>query len=172
MAVQWLDFYLKGPDAPNGCPMPSYDFSYFRDYGYTAPNAQSAYAVAPGYPVGAGSAYYLSGTNALVSQPAQVVAGRTLPYTGAPIIGPNYTETSALDQSLPVLDPPGTFAQFRSAPIAGSAATVVGVPRVTVRFSSLAVQLSQLLGDVGELVVFAKLYDIAPTARASNCRIG
>lgn len=162
VAVQWLDFYLKGPDAPGGCPAPSYDFSYFRDYAYTAPNAQAAYAVAPSYPVGNPTSLYLSGTNALVSQASQVRSGRTLPYAGLPIIGPNYTETSALDQSLPVLDPPGTFAQYRSAPITGSPITVVGVPRVTVRFSSLAVGLTQLLGDSGELVVFAKPYDIAP----------
>lgn len=162
VAVQWLDYYLKGPEAAGGCPTPSYDFSYFRDYAYTAPNAQAAYAVAPGYPVGSPTPLYLSGTNALVSQASQVRAGRTLPYAGLPIIGPNYTETSALDQTLPVLDPPGTFAQFRSAPIEGQAVTVVGVPRVTVRFSSLIVGLTQLLGDFGELVVFAKLYDIAP----------
>ncbi len=162
VAVQWLDYYLKGPDAAGSCPTPSYDFSYFRDYAYTAPNARAAYAVAPRYPVGNSTSLYLSGTNALVSQASLVRSGSTLPYAGLPIIGPNYTETSALDQSLPVLDPPGTFAQFRSAPISGQPVTVVGVPRVTVRFSSLTVGLTQLLGDFGELVVFAKLYDIAP----------
>lgn len=162
VAVQWLDYYLKGPETTLGCPAPSYDFSYFRDYSYDAPNAQAAYAVAPGYPVGTATPLYLSGRDALVGSAAEVIAGRTLPYAGAPIIGPNYTETSALDQTLPVIDPPGTIAQFRSAPITGSPVTVVGVPEVTVRFSSLSVALSQRLGDSGELVVFAKLYDIAP----------
>jgi len=162
LAVQWLDFYLRGPEGALECPAPSYDFSYFRDYAYVAPDAQRAYAVAPGYPVGTGTSLYLSGRNTLVGSPGAVLPGRTLPYAGAPIIGPNYTETSALDQTLPVFDPPGTFAQFRSAPIAGAGVTVVGVPRVTVRFSSLTVALTQLLGDAGELVAFAKLYDIAP----------
>jgi len=162
VAVQWLDYYLKGPETALECPAPSYDFSYFREYAYTAPNAQAAYAVAPAYPAATAVPYYFSGTNALVGNRSGLAPGRTLPFLGAPVIGPNYTETSALDQTLPILDPPGTIAQFRSAPITGSAVSVVGVPRVTVRFSSLTVPVSQLLGDSGELVLFAKLYDIAP----------
>lgn len=164
---QWLDYYLKGPDPALDCPAPSYDFSYFRDYAYSeadlAPDAQAAYAVAPEYPVGTETPFYLSGTDALVQTADDIVAGTTPPFAGAPVIGPNYTETSALDQTLTVTDPPGTTAQFRSGAIEGGAVTVAGVPRVTVRFSSAVVEGTQTaLGDAGELVVFAKLYDIAP----------
>ena len=51
-------------------------------------------------------------------------------------IGPNYSETSALDQSRPVTDPPGTAIRFASAAAGHSRSTSSARPRLTVQLDS------------------------------------
>jgi len=80
---QWFDHYLK--DNPSA---PALDFSYFRDYAYTAPNAAAAYAQAPAYPVGTTQQLYLSSTKDLTPARGQVVAGASqfgTPGGGVPL---------------------------------------------------------------------------------------
>ena len=158
-ALQWFDHYLTG-----SAPAPALDFTYFRDWVYAATgDATAAYAAAPSFPVGTQRTYYLSGggpgDGALVDSPAAVVPG-TSAYSSVAPIGPNYTETSALDQSGPVTDPPGTAIRFATAPLPAPV-DVVGSPRLTVRLDSPAA-LTQGSGPGGQLVVFAKLYDVGP----------
>jgi ABC-2 type transport system ATP-binding protein len=159
LAIQWFDHYLQGKG-----PAPKLNFSYFRDGVYAATgDAGTAYATAPCFPVGRQRTLYLSGggpgDGALVDSSAAVVPG-TSAYSGVAPIGPNYTETSALDQSQPVTDPPGTAIRFATAPLT-RAVDVVGSGQLTVQLDSPAA-LTQAGGPGGQLVVFAKLYDIGP----------
>jgi ABC-2 type transport system ATP-binding protein len=59
-----------------------------------------------------------------------------------------------------VNDPEGTAISFASAPL-GHAVDVVGSPRLTVTLDSTAAA-SQGLGTDGQLVIYAKLYDVGP----------
>ncbi|WP_104525395.1 CocE/NonD family hydrolase [Blastococcus atacamensis] len=160
-ALAWFDHYVRdrGPRPPQG-------FSYYRDWVHEATgNIAKAYAVAPSYPVGAEQTFHLSGPakpgtdGALVTDRARVVPG-TSTFSALAPIGPNYTETSALDQTQPVTDPSGTAIRFATAPLSAPL-DVVGSPRLTVQLTSSALA-TQAAGPAGQLVAYAKVYDIAP----------
>jgi predicted acyl esterase len=161
-ALAWFDHYVRdrGPEPPLG-------FAYYRDWVYEATHdIAKAYATAPSYPVGRERTYYLSGSSAggsdgsLVTSAAQVVPGVSS-YSGVAPVGPNYTETSALDQSRPVTDPPGTAIRFAT-PTLTRAVDVVGSPRLSVRLNAPTVTATQAGGPGGQLVLHAKLYDVGP----------
>ena len=61
----------------------------------------------------------------------------------------------------PPTDAPGTFAGFTS-PVLRAPAEVVGAPVVTLRLSAPAAAATQAGGPSGQLVLFAKVYDVAP----------
>ena len=158
-ALAWFDFYVRGRGT-----QPKLNFSYYRDWVHEATgDVRRAYATAPSYPVGTNRTLYLSGP-ALPGQDGGLVAGRsavtpgTSTYTSPSPIGPNYTETSALDQSGPVVDPPGTAIRFATDPLT-RAVTVVGSPRLTVQLTAPTVLPTT---PDTQLVVYAKLYDIGP----------
>jgi ABC-2 type transport system ATP-binding protein len=155
--LEWFDHYLG--DAK---PKPTLDVSYFRDWIKYTGDATAAYARAPSYPVGSDQKLYLSGGDALVSDATKVAAGSasfTTPAAGAPT---SYTETSAVDQSQPVTDAPGTFAQFAGPPLANDL-DVAGVPTADVTVSAPTfANAASTTGAPGELTLFFKLYDIKP----------
>jgi ABC-2 type transport system ATP-binding protein len=160
-ALAWFDFYVRGQGTA-----PPLNFQYYRDWVFQKTgDINRAYARAGTYPVGTTRTLYLSGSSAggtdgaLVGSKAAVVPG-TSAYGSTGPIGPNYTETSAFDQSQPVTDPPGTAIRFAT-PSLPKAVTVVGSPRLTVQVQSPA-QATQSAGPAGQLVVYAKLYDIGP----------
>jgi ABC-2 type transport system ATP-binding protein len=68
--------------------------------------------------------------------------------------------------SLPNVDLPGTFASWTSAPLANDV-DVAGVPMLTVRVLAPSAALTQAAGPAGDLVLFARLYDVAPGGTAS-----
>ena len=158
-ALAWFDFYVRGTGT-----RPPLNFSYFRDWVFDATkNATTAYATAPSFPVGGSKTLFLSGGGTegeLVSSRYEVEKGLSA-YSSASPVGPNYTETSALDQSQPVTDPSGTAIRFATAPLT-KAMTVVGSPRLTVQLDAPIVAGTQAAGPAGQLVVYAKLYDIGP----------
>jgi ABC-2 type transport system ATP-binding protein len=165
-ALAWFDHYVRGLGTA-----PPQNFTYYRDWVFEATkDIDQAYATAPSYPVGKEQTYYLSGTStsggdgALVTRPSQVQAG-TSTYSNLTPVGPNYTETSALDQSRPVTDPPGSAIRFATTPLA-KPVDVVGSPRLTVRLSAPSVAATQAGGPAGQLVAFAKLYDVGPDGAA------
>jgi ABC-2 type transport system ATP-binding protein len=177
-ALAWFERYVRGTG-----PAPAQDFRYFRDWEYAASGGdiEAAYAVAPAYPPARTmTTWYLSGGQAvpgvggavtgdpatlapgggaLVADPTAVTAG-TSGFASPSPIGPNFSEISALDQSSPVFDPPGTAVSFASSPLTGPV-DVVGSPRVTVRLDSPTAAAAQGSTD-GQLVVHAKLYDVGP----------
>jgi ABC-2 type transport system ATP-binding protein len=165
--VDWFDHYLKDSAVSTGP-----DFSYFRDWvGYTG-NAAPAYATSSTFPVGAPQTWYLSGAGDLASTTAGVKAGSQsflTPPAGAPTsIDPGDALGTFVKgfETLPEKDVPGTFASWKS-PVLTTAVNVAGSPSLTVQVSAPTVGLTQLLGPLGQLVLFAKVVDIAPDGTAS-----
>jgi ABC-2 type transport system ATP-binding protein len=105
-----------------------------------------------------------TGGGALVPTKKRITPGTSAWSSSSPF-GPNYTETSALESSLspepPVTDPPGSSVRFLTAPLSAPM-TVVGSPRLTVQLDAPAVAATQAAGPGGELVLFAKVYDVGP----------
>jgi ABC-2 type transport system ATP-binding protein len=159
MYAAWFDHHLLGKG-----PKPSLDTEYFRDWAYsgdTRAAVAAAYARAPGYPVAPTQRLLLSGGDALVADPAAVEDGTAqfanLVPAGAP---QSYSEYPVVAQDEPPFDAPGTFAQFTTEPLAKDL-DLAGVPALTVQLSR-TVPAVPLPDGAGGLVLFAKLYDIAP----------
>ncbi len=161
----WFDHYLKDSSVSTGP-----GFSYFRDWITYSGNAAPAFATADSYPVARPSTFWLSGgspSGSLVQRRSDVHSGTTAwtnPPGGAPS---SYSEVSALQGSAvpdgitPPFDTPGTAGAWQTEPLPADA-DLVGVPTLDVRFTSPAVALTQSAGPAGQLLVFAKLYDVAP----------
>lgn len=153
----WFDHYLKGAPAA-----PSLDFTYFRDWVKYTGNATPAYGRAPAYPAtDKPQELYLSGSDALVSDAGGVkdgMASFVAPAAGLPT---SFTELSALNQTSPVTDAPGTTARFQTAPLQQDT-DVVGVPTADVRVSAPVHALTGGVAEASQLVLFFKLYDVAP----------
>jgi ABC-2 type transport system ATP-binding protein len=161
-ALAWFDYYVRDRGSK-----PAQGFAYYRDWVFEATgDITKAYATAPSYPVGTQRKFFLSGSSAggtdgsLVTSQAQVVPG-TSAYSGVAPVGPNFTELSGVDQSGPVTDPPGTAIRFAT-PALTRSMDVVGSPRLTVQLTAPTVTATQSAGPAGQLVVYAKLYDIGP----------
>lgn len=152
----WFDHYLRGAG-----PTPPLDFSYYRPWADTTGNAADAYTSAPSYPVATPATLHLSGTNALVANPADVAPGSSTFVAPPGGVAASYTETSGIDQAQPVRDAPGTFGQWSTAPLSAPV-DLVGSPKLTVQLDAPSATASQASGPAGQLVLFAKLYDIAP----------
>jgi predicted acyl esterase len=159
MYAAWFDHYLLGKG-----PKPSLDTEYFRDWAYdgdTRAAVAKAYAKAPGYPVAPTQRLLLSGSNALVAEPAEVQDGvarfASLVPAGLPT---SYSEFPVVAQDEEPFDAPGTFAQFTTAPLPRDV-DLAGVPALTVSLSR-SVPTVPLPDGAGGLVLFAKLYAIAP----------
>jgi predicted acyl esterase len=157
---QWFDHYLKNDPAS-----PSLDFSFFRPWVSYTGDADQAYGRAPSYPVGSVQTYDLSGTSALVQPPAAVSAGQSTFATTAAGAPTSYSEISAVEQNTepggPPFDPPGSFAEYQSAPLTQNT-DVVGLPTVTVNVKA-PVSAVNPFGPAGDLVLFFKLYDLSPS---------
>ena len=159
--ADWFDHYLKDSTVSTGP-----GFAYFRDWVDYSGTAAPAYASAGAYPVGSAQKLYLSGSDALVTAMSQVHPGSA---TYANLLGPaptSYSETSAAqdsipDEATPPTDAPGTYAAWTTAPLTAAADTV-GVPTLDVRLSSAVAQATQSAGPAGQLLLFAKVYDVAP----------
>lgn len=154
--LAWFDHHLRGrTDADTG---PA--FAYHRDW-VTDPNR--AYAAADRLPA-AGRTFYLSGDGKLVDNRNKVARG-SLTYTN------RLVPTSHSDSSLAGLsgqpaaaprDTEGTYLDWTSAPLTRPL-DVVGAPRATLRVHSPQAERTQNSGDAADrLVLFAKLYDVAP----------
>jgi predicted acyl esterase len=146
--MAWFDHYLKGLPADTGP-----EFAYFRDWISYTGNAAPAYGASPVFPVGTARTLPLAGgTQTFLTPPLGV------PTSLSPFDAINQP---ALDVNLP-----GTFASWQSAAF-GTPLDVAGVPRLELRLSAPTAVLTSLLGPAGQLVLFPKLYDVAPDGSAS-----
>lgn len=165
--VRWFARYLKGRDVSTG-PR----FSYFRDWVDYTGIATPAYGTARRYPVGTRQSLYLSGTDRLVTDRAAVVTGSASYANLAGATPLSFSELSALqgttvpDGVTPPYDTPGSFVSWTTAPLT-SPVVSVGVPTLRLRLSSPVVEQTQQGGPGGQLLLFAKIYDVAPDGRTT-----
>ncbi|GHB16496.1 hypothetical protein GCM10010377_02720 [Streptomyces viridiviolaceus] len=156
--LAWFDRHLHKKDVDTG---PA--FAYHRDW-ITDP--QATYATADRLPA-AGHDLYLSGDGELVDDRAEVARGSRT-YTNWPV--PTSHSESSLAGILGLPDPApydtkGTYLAWTSDPLE-SDLDVVGAPRATLKVVSPAAERTQDSGDAADkLVLFAKLYDVAPDGR-------
>ncbi len=156
----WFDHYLKGADVSTGP-----GFAYYQDWSGTVATAAS-------YPVGKPRRLYLSGAELVSSGVRPSSQSFTTPPAGAPSTLGNLDVIGA-EVDVPLDNPdvnlPGTFASWTGAPLTAPV-TVVGTPTLDVGVSAPTAALSQASGPGGQLVLFAKLYDVDPagTARLIN----
>ncbi len=163
--INWMDRYVRGVNTASAGP----EFEYFRDwvpYDTSAANAGTdisrAYASTGAFTGAPTSTLYLSGTDALTPTASSVAPGAA--QFGVAPAGTSYSETSALEGSTvkrDVYDQPGTFASYTT-PALTQDAVLVGSPRLTVNLYAPAAALAQAGGAAGKLVLFAKVYDVAP----------
>jgi ABC-2 type transport system ATP-binding protein len=155
----WFDRYLKGMNVGTG---PS--FAYYRDWTGT-------FAEAGSYPVGTNRSYYLSSGHSLTTNVLGVGKDTqsmvTLP-AGAP------SSMSGLDAlggvvpipDLPDANTPGTYVSWAT-PTLSSALDVVGSPVLTVQLTAPTAAVTSV-DPAGQLVLFAKVYDVAPDGSRSR----
>ncbi|MFL6138250.1 MAG: CocE/NonD family hydrolase [Frankiaceae bacterium] len=162
--LAWFDHYLKGSGTPTGP-----GFAYYRawvPFDGTGPDTVQ-YGQAPAYPAGTTARLYASGSASLVPSRSRVQAGSAT-FANAPGGVPtSYSETSGTqgsyvpDESTPPSDAPGTYVALSSAPLAGDL-DVAGVPTADLRLSAPTAAATRLAGPAGMVLVFVKVYDIAP----------
>jgi ABC-2 type transport system ATP-binding protein len=164
--LDWMDHYVRGDaSAPVG-PR----FAYFRDWvRYDTSPATAGTAIRRAYAERSGldetptASLWLTGDDGLTTDRSSVTAGSQsyANVAGAPT---SYSETSGLEGGTvdnPPRDAPGTFAAFTSRPLSAPA-VLVGSPRLTVHLDAPVAARTQATGPAGRLVLFAKLYDVAP----------
>jgi hypothetical protein len=164
--VLWFDHYLKGESVPTGP-----GFSYFEDWVHYTGNASPAYASAPSYPVGTDDAFYLSAGRQLVTSASQLAVGAQTFVTTPAGLPSGVSAPDAVGSvvnpsgNFPDVNVPGTFASWSSAPLS-SPLTVVGSPVLHLQILAPTAEVTQLAGPSGQLVLVAKVYDVAPDGRA------
>lgn len=155
--LQFLDHYLKhrGSRGPG--------FSWFQDWKkYDGHGPTDVYAEARRFPLGGATTYHLSGSDRLVTGDATPGSATIVnPPLGTPAA---YTETpnftgpdSSPRNTAPPFDVPGQFASFTSRPFTRPVVSV-GVPQVRLSLSHTAPT---------DLVMFAKVWDVAPGGSAT-----
>ncbi|MFK4252119.1 CocE/NonD family hydrolase [Streptomyces angustmyceticus] len=155
--LAWFDRYLHRRTATATGPA----FAYYRDWA----SAGSPYAASAVFPAGGSRRLYLSGDGTLVGTRREVVRG-SREYRN--LRTPTSHSESSLNGLLGLPDAPpydarGTYLDWTSKPVAGGPVDVVGAPRVTLKVSSPQAERAQRSPDAADkLVLFVKLYDLAP----------
>lgn len=150
--LAWFDRYLRENTAADTGPA----LSYYRHW-------QSGYGTAADVPALSRS-LYLSGDGKLVDDRSEVVRG-SRQYTNRPVPTSHSESSLAPLIGLPDIEPydtKGTYLGWRSEPLTAPL-DVVGAPKATLQVVSPEAERVQHSGDASEkLVLFAKVYDIAP----------
>ncbi|MFE2020449.1 CocE/NonD family hydrolase [Streptomyces sp. NPDC059499] len=150
--LAWFDRYLRHEEDTDTGPA----FAYYRDWA-------SGYGAAAAVPA-LSRKMYLSGDGTLAGSRAQVTRG-SRQYTNW-LLPTSHSESSlagliGLDDPAPY-DTKGTHLGWTGAPLS-SALDVVGAPKATLKVVSPKTERVQNSGDAADkLVLFAKLYDVAP----------
>jgi ABC-2 type transport system ATP-binding protein len=163
--LDWMNHYVKGySKAPVGAR-----FSYFRDWvsydtrpGYAGKAIRKAYVEKSTFSQAPTATLYFTGNDGLTT--SSNVATGTASYANTGPAATSYSETSGLEGSQvnnPPSDAPGTAVSFTTAPLAAPA-DLVGSSRLRLNVSAPLAAQSQAAGPGGKLVLFAKIYDVAP----------
>ncbi|OKI00847.1 peptidase S15 [Streptomyces sp. CB02923] len=155
--LAWFGRYLRHAWDTDTGPA----FAYYRDWVRSGP----VYGTSEVFPHGIPRRLYLSGDGRLVDSPADVVTG-SRSYRNWRVASSHSESSLAELLKLPnpkPYDTRGTYLDWTSDPVRGQPVDVVGAPRATLRVHSPAAERVQRSGDAADrLVLFAKLYDIAP----------
>ncbi|WP_027860161.1 CocE/NonD family hydrolase [Marmoricola sp. URHB0036] len=164
--LDWMNHYVKGVSSASTGP----NFEYYRDWvKYDTSAAKAGTAVGAAYARSSTVSWdpnhtlYFTGGHELTPTRSAAVAS-SASYANAPGAPTSYSETSGVEGSqvnLPPSDAPGTFVSFTTDPLSAPA-DVVGSPKVTLKLSTPTAGYTQIGGPSGQLVLFAKIYDIAP----------
>jgi predicted acyl esterase len=164
--LDWMNHYVKGVSSASTGPQ----FEYYRDWvKYDTSAAKAGTAISAAYAKASTVSWdptntlYFSGGHELKASKAATTAS-SASYANASAVPTSYSETSGVEGSevnLPPTDAPGTFVSFTTDPLAAPA-DVVGSPKVTLKLSTPTAGYTQIGGPSGQLVLFAKIYDIAP----------
>ncbi|MEU3714312.1 CocE/NonD family hydrolase [Streptomyces catenulae] len=155
--LAWFDRYLHHRTGTDTGPA----FAYYRDWAADG----DPYGTADTFPAGGARKLYLSGDGRLVDSRAKVVRG-SREYRNWLI--PTSHSESSLAGTLGMSDPApydlrGTALDWTSDPVGDTPLDVAGIPRATLKVVSPAAERTQHSADAADrLVLFAKLYDIAP----------
>ena len=168
----WFGHYLKGANVSTGPQL-----EYFRDWMYhpgsatgsdAEPAAAAAYGSASSFPASTAQVWDLSGSGALAPHGTASANASSAPFVTTPQSGAatNFSEVSAVNGDLPSQlttprDAPGTFAAFSTPPLAQDT-YVVGSPVAHFHVSAVPAQVGQSVDAALDLVLFVKLYDVAP----------
>ncbi|MFJ2151036.1 CocE/NonD family hydrolase [Streptomyces microflavus] len=150
--LAWFDRYLQKKTDTDTGP----EFAYYRSW-------QSGYGTAAAVPA-LSQKMYLSGDGKLVDNSSKVVRG-SRQYTNW-LVPTSHSESSiapliGLPDPKPY-DTKGTYLGWRSAPLTAPV-DVVGAPKATLKVVSPKAERAQNSGDASDrLVLFAKVYDVAP----------
>ncbi|MEU2824635.1 CocE/NonD family hydrolase [Streptomyces bacillaris] len=150
--LAWFDRYLRKKTDTDTGP----EFAYYRSW-------QSGYGTADRLPA-LSQQLYLSGDGKLVDNRSKVVRG-SRQYTNW-LVPTSHSESSIAPLiGLPDPEPydtKGTYLGWRSAPLTAPL-DVVGAPKATLKVVSPKAERVQNSGDASDkLVLFAKVYDVAP----------
>ncbi|MCX4814958.1 CocE/NonD family hydrolase [Streptomyces sp. NBC_01239] len=154
--LSWFDRYLLKRTGTDTGPA----FAYYRDW---ITNPADTYATTNQLPA-LDEKFYLSGDGKLVDNRAKVASG-SRGY--ANWLVPTSHSESSLSGTIGLPDPgpydtAGTYLGWTSAPLTRTT-DVVGAPKATLKVDSPKARKSQNSGDAADnLVLFAKLYDVAP----------
>ena len=167
--LNWMNHYVRGDATAALGPR----FSYFRDWvayderpGYAGRAVAGAYAERGSFDPHPTASLYFTGTAGLRTSRSAVVPGSAA-YANAAAGPTSYSETSGPAGGTVDRDPsdaPGTFAAWTSRPLARGV-DLVGSSTLTLRLSAPVAARTQRTGPGGRLVLFAKLYDVAPGGR-------
>ncbi|GGS40143.1 CocE/NonD family hydrolase [Streptomyces violaceus] len=154
--LAWFDRHLRGRTHVDTGPA----FAYHRDW-ITDPDR--AYATAGRLPAPSRT-LYLSGDGKLVDNRNKVARGSRSYVNG--LLPTSHSESSLAGliglPDTPPHDTKGTYLDWTSAPLTRPL-DVVGAPRATLQVRSPKAERTQNSGDAADkLVLFAKLYDVAP----------
>lgn len=162
--LNWMNHYVKGRPSASVGPR----FAYFRDwveYDKSAANAgqaiDKAYVEKSTFSAAPTASLYFTGNDGLTPSRSAVAAGESS-YANVSEAPTSTSETSGVENgTTPIEDQEGTFAAFTTAPLAG-ATSLVGSPRLKLHLDSPTASLSEEGGPAGKLILFAKIYDVAP----------
>jgi putative CocE/NonD family hydrolase len=164
--LNWMNHYVRGQSSATTGPQ----FEYFRDWvKYDTSPAKAGKAIASAYAQSSSLSWsptntlYFTGNDGLTATKGSVLPG-SASYANTGPAPTSYSETSGLEGDTVNNEPsdgPGTFAAFTS-PALKAPADVVGAPVVNLHLSAPVAAQSQAGGHSGQLVLFAKVYDVAP----------
>ncbi|MFF2653327.1 CocE/NonD family hydrolase [Streptomyces sp. NPDC058045] len=154
--LSWFDRYLLHNKSADTGPR----FAYYRDW---ISDPRSTYGTADSVPARS-TRFYLSGDGTLVDRKSKVTQG-SRSYTNLPVATSHSESSIAGLLGLPdpqPFDTPGTYLDWSTAPLSAPM-DLVGSPQLRLKVDSPAAERTQGDSDAtGRLVLFAKLYDVAP----------